>query len=121
MSFEIFVPFILIWAAIIGVGEITGSIWRKVTLTETGVEVTLYGFWNLKRIPYGQIVQIRRATTLEGLIGWVSLSRDRLTKPAVTIVWRQGGLNKYILSPRDADQFIAQVRTHTSGENSESH
>ncbi len=71
--------------------------------------------WVWKDIPYNQITEIRKATRWEGFLAWlIFLSRDRLSKTAVAIIWTQGGLNKYVMSPKDADEFIGEVKKHMS-------
>jgi hypothetical protein len=103
--------FILIMALTLAIQEVTGNPWVKYALTDTGISVMVFGFGRLKDIPYSAIVEIRKATAWEGFLGWlIFLSRDRLRKTPVAIIWRYGGMNKYVMSPDDADAFIAEVQ-----------
>ena len=107
---EFILAFIGIWILSVLIQEFTGNFWRSTQLTEDKILVILYGSWKYKQIPYSEITEIRKATFMEGLWGWFTLSRDRLLKTPVTIVWRHAGLNKYIISPDNAEKFIEEVK-----------
>jgi len=112
MSFVLSIlPFILIWLVILSVQEVTGNPWVRNKLTDTGLSVTLYGVWQWKNIPYASIVEIRKATLFERIMGWlIFITVDRITKTPVTIVWKSAALRKYVMSPANPDEFIAEVK-----------
>ena len=86
--------------------------WRCIygyRITETGVEVVLFGRTPIMRMPFEDIAEIRKLRILEWLrVGTLGL-RSKFLGPTVLIRRRRGLLLNVLITTDGADEFVQDV------------
>jgi hypothetical protein len=81
-------------------------------LTETALEVTVFRRYRFRRLPYEEILEVRRTRWAELFardMRWAESLGSHLFRSLV-LVRRQGGRRPAIVTPGDADGFIRALR-----------
>ncbi len=91
---------------------------------ETAFEVTIFRAIRLGRVPYGEIVDVRRARWAELLrpeLRWAESLGSNIFRPLVLVRRRSGRRKAVIITPEDTDSFVNALRARMApGEGSSS-
>ena len=82
-------------------------------LTETALEVTAFRAIRLGRVPYAEIVEVRRARWAELIkpdLRWAESLGSNIFRPLVLIRRKTGRRKAVIITPADTGGFVAALR-----------
>jgi hypothetical protein len=88
-------------------------------LTESALEVTIFRAVRLARLPYAEIVEVRRARWAELFtreFRWAESLGSNIFRPLVVVRRRTGRRRCAILTPANADAFIRDVRARVASQ-----
>lgn len=112
--------FLIIAAFVVVVLAVFAAPWtRKYLLTDTGIEIRLFGKVLERRVRYDNIAEIEILSTAEAWFPWNAKhvatykGANRITGPFVRIRQKSARINRYILiSPPNPDEFVRSLRQH---------
>jgi len=86
-------------------------------LTDTALEVTIFRAVRLGRIPYAEIIEVRRARWGELFtreLRWAESLGSNIFRPLVLIRRRIGRRPYAIITPANTEEFVAALRTRAA-------